>query len=189
MTTGSQSREEGGPQRHWRRSPQRQRAQAEAPPRPRDSAPHPGPRAGFSGNPLQRVPGSLSKPQRKRHSLLPSSGIGGSPAIMGGGASSHAVRLHSKCGAHILVSPPPISNRSIGGGELSETSAQARSPGKPHLSPTAAAIEACVIWGEKKKDSGCSHVCAAHKHLLSAYCIPSSSPFRSSLPKGEGRRE
>ena len=27
------------------------------------------PRAGFARNPLQRVPGSLSKPQRKKHSL------------------------------------------------------------------------------------------------------------------------
>lgn len=40
-------------------------ALVEAPPPPGPQSP----RAGFGSNPLQRVPGSLSKPQRKRHSL------------------------------------------------------------------------------------------------------------------------
>lgn len=44
------------------------RPQVEAP--PLRAPPHiQAPRAGFALNPLQRVPGSSSKPQRKRHSL------------------------------------------------------------------------------------------------------------------------
>lgn len=72
------------PRLPWCWSPQLL-AEAEAPPHIQALG------AGFARNPLQRVPGSLSKPQRKQHSLQPNSGGGGSPAIMG--SSSPTVPL------------------------------------------------------------------------------------------------
>lgn len=88
---------------------------------------------------------------------------------VGGGASSHAVGLHSK-----FKYPSPNLNLPHRGRGAQQNFCSGKftpktSPEKLNVESTCGCNRGVCYFG------GVGYVCATHKHLLTAYCIPGST--------------